>query len=61
MEPGQQPDRKLNSDTPETQAQWAARYRSRERMKLVGLVVVVLFILVLAFLRFGRTIPWSAR
>jgi len=30
-------------------------------MKLIGLLVVVLFILALAFLRFGKTIPWGAR
>jgi hypothetical protein len=55
------PDRKLDSDTRQTQAEWEVRYRSRERRKLIGLLVVVLFILALAFLRFGKTIPWSAR
>jgi len=55
------PDRKLDSDTRQTQAEWQARYRSRERRKLVGLLAIVLFILVLAFLRFGKTIPWGAR
>jgi len=30
-------------------------------MKLVGLLVIALLILVLAFLRFGKTIPWGAR
>jgi hypothetical protein len=39
----------------------AARQHSRERKKLIGLIVIALFILVLAFLRFGRTIPWGAR
>jgi hypothetical protein len=39
----------------------AARQHSRERKKLVGLIVIALFILALAFLRFGRTIPWGAR
>ena len=38
-----------------------ARQRARERQKLLGLLLVVLFILVLAFLRFGKTIPWGAR
>jgi len=56
-----QPDRKVNSDAPLTPAEWQARYRSRERMKLIGLLVIVLFILALAFLRFGKTIPWGAR
>jgi hypothetical protein len=55
------PDRKADSDAPLTPAEWAARYRSRERMKLIGLLVVVLLILALAFLRFGKTIPWGAR
>ena len=44
-----------------TPDEWEARYHSRERLKLVGLLVVVLFILALAFLRFGKTIPWGAR
>lgn len=39
----------------------AARQQSRERKKLIGLIVIALFILALAFLRFGRTIPWGAR
>ena len=51
-----------NFDTrEEAQAEREARYRSRERRKLAGLLVVVLFILALAFFRFGKTIPWGAR
>jgi hypothetical protein len=61
VEQGQSPDHKFDSDTRQTQVEWEARYRSRERMKLVGLLVIVLFILALAFLRFGKTIPWGAR
>jgi len=57
----QPPDHKFASDTRQTQTEWEARYRSRERLKLIGLMVVVLFILALAFLRFGKTIPWGAR
>jgi len=38
-----------------------ARQRTRERQKLLGLLAVVLFILVIAFVRFGKTIPWGAR
>ena len=38
-----------------------ARQRARERQKLIGLLLVALFILVLAFVRFGKTIPWGAR
>jgi len=30
-------------------------------MKLAGILVIVLFILALAFIRFGKTIPWGAR
>lgn len=40
---------------------WIARQRERERQKLIGLVVVALIILVICFVRFGRTIPWGAR
>ena len=61
MEQGQPPDHKVDSDTRQTQAEWEARYRSRERLKLIGLLVVVLFILALAFLRFSKTIPWGAQ
>jgi hypothetical protein len=38
-----------------------ARQRSRERQKIFGLLLIVLLILVLTFVRFGRTIPWGAR
>ncbi len=61
MDQGQPPNSKVNSRTGLTPAEWEARYRSRERLKLVGILVVVLFILALAFLRFGKTIPWGAR
>ena len=61
MEQGQQPSRNFDSDIRQSQAELAVRYRSRERRKLLGLLVIVLFILALAFLRFGRTIPWGAR
>jgi hypothetical protein len=49
------------SDGPEHDAAWNARYRSRERAKVFGLLVLVIFILALVFFRFGRTIPWDAR
>ena len=61
MDQGQLPSSKFDSDTRQTQAEWEARYRSRERVKLVGLFAVILFILALAFFRFGKTIPWGAR
>ena len=41
--------------------EWMARQHARERQKLLGIAVLLLFILVLAFVRFGRTIPWGAR
>lgn len=37
------------------------RQHVRERTKLVGLIALALLLLALAFLRFGRTIPWGAR
>jgi hypothetical protein len=47
---------------PHKQAEvWVAKQRSRERRKIVGLILVALLILVIAFVRFGRTIPWGAR
>jgi hypothetical protein len=62
VDQGQLPGSKPNFDTrEEAQAEREARYRSRERLKLAGLFVVVLFILALAFFRFGKTIPWGAR
>jgi hypothetical protein len=61
VEQGQQPDRGFDSDGRQTDAERTARYRSRERTKLLGILVIVLIILVLAFFRFGKTIPWNAR
>jgi hypothetical protein len=55
------PNRKSDSATRQTQAEYAARQQSRERLKLLGVLVIVLFILALAFIRFGKTIPWGAR
>jgi hypothetical protein len=40
---------------------WYERQKSREPMKLTGLVILALAILLIAFLRFGKTIPWGAR
>jgi len=45
----------------EPDATWIARQRARERQKLLGMLLVALLILVLAFVRFGKTIPWGAR
>jgi hypothetical protein len=51
------PYREQQPRTPE----WYERQKSRERMKLTGLMVLALVILLIAFLRFGKTIPWGAR
>jgi hypothetical protein len=45
------------SRTPE----WYERQKSRERVKLAGLLILALIILVIALVRFGKTIPWGAR
>ncbi len=45
----------------ERELQMQERQRSHERRKLIGLLAIALFILALAFLRFGKTIPWGAR
>jgi len=42
-------------------SEWYERQKSRERVKLVGLLVVALVILAIALARFGKTIPWGAR
>ncbi len=44
-----------------TEAEFQARLRSRESRKVIGLLLLALFILALAFLRYGKTIPWGAR
>ena len=41
--------------------EWFERQKSRERLKLIGLLVIALLILLIAFVRFGKTIPWGAR
>jgi hypothetical protein len=41
--------------------EWYERQKSRELIKLVGLLLIALLILVIGFLRFGKTIPWGAR
>jgi len=38
-----------------------ARQRARDQRKVIGLLAIALFILLLAFIRFGRHIPWGAR
>jgi len=41
--------------------EWYERQTLRERIKLIGLLVIALLILLIAFLRFGKTIPGSAQ
>jgi len=43
------------------EAELEARRRTRNRGKVIGLLAIALFILALAFLRFGKHIPWGAR
>ncbi|HWS94866.1 MAG TPA: hypothetical protein VN620_00095 [Candidatus Methylomirabilis sp.] len=40
---------------------WYERQKSRERIKLIGLLAVALLILLIALARLGKTIPWGAR
>ena len=40
---------------------WYERQKSRERIKLIGLLAVAVLILLIAIARFGKTIPWGAR
>jgi len=54
-----QPANALRSQDRELELQ--ARQRARDQRKVIGLLAIALFILVLAFLRFGRHIPWGAR
>ena len=48
-------------DRPLKSEEWYERQKSRERLKLIGLLAIAALILVIAFLRFGKTIPWGAR
>jgi len=51
-----------NSSPPEErELELQQRWLARERRKVVGLLVIAVIILALAFLRFGKTIPWGAR
>jgi hypothetical protein len=48
-------------DPQERELQMQQRQRTRDRRKLIGLLAIALFILLLAFIRFGKSIPWGAR
>jgi len=50
----------LREQQPRT-PEWYERQKSRERVKLTGLLILALLILLIAFVRFGKTIPWGAR
>jgi hypothetical protein len=39
----------------------AERRRAHDRIRVVGMLAILVFILLLTLLRFGKTIPWSAR
>ena len=53
----------MNAELPSARDQqsksreWYERQTLRERIKLIGLLVIALLILLIAFLRFGKTIP----
>jgi hypothetical protein len=51
----------VSSQQQERQLALQQRRLARERVRALGLLVLMAFILALAFLRFGNTIPWSAR
>ena len=57
MAPEPPASREQQARTPE----WYERQKSRERAKLTGILLLALAILLIAFLRFGKTIPWGAR
>lgn len=56
------PQRRANSLRPhQRHLDLQQRLLARERRRVIGLLLIAVLILALAFLRFGRTIPWSAR
>ena len=54
-------DRSRNRAQDERELQLQERHLVHERRKFIGMLAIALFILLLAFLRFGKTIPWGAR
>lgn len=57
MTPAPPPSPDQQAKSPE----WYEHQKSRERIKLIGLLVIALVILLIAFVRYGKTIPWGAR
>jgi hypothetical protein len=53
------PDQHLRPDEREQALQ--QRRLVHDRVRVIGLLLIVVFILLMAFLRFGKTIPWGAR
>ena len=45
----------------ERERELQARQRARDQRRVIGLLAIALFILLLAFIRFGKHIPWGAR
>jgi hypothetical protein len=55
------PEHPLSREQQSQTSEWYERQKSRERVKLTGLLILALVILLIAFVRFGKTIPWGAR
>ncbi len=53
--------RRANSVPEDRELELQQRLLTRERRRVLGLLIIALIILVIAFLRFGKTIPWGAR
>jgi len=57
----------VSAELPSSRAQrskspeWYQRQKSRERVKLIGLIAIALLTLLIALLRLGKTIPWGTR
>jgi hypothetical protein len=45
----------------EREIQLRTRRVARERVRVIGLLVILFCILMLTFVRFGKHIPWGAR
>ncbi len=57
----EQPHSAISLREQERERELQNRHVAHERHKVIGLLVIALFILLLAFLRFGKSIPWGAR
>ena len=55
------PDRADSLRRQERELELQSRQRVRDQRKVIGLLAIALFILLLAFIRFGKHIPWGAR